>query len=97
MGLSLQDLNNNNAVFREINDKYGKLPMGRKRQWAVTDMTFNKPSHEALLGYDATKQFTMALGKSNGTTIPLTLVVPLEMSEHGSKERQIPAGTIKDK
>ena len=97
MGLSLADLDSSAAVFREIDAKYGKLPMDRKRKWTVADLHFNKPSHEALAGYDFTKQFTMALGKSDGRTIPLLLVMPLEVSEHGSKERRIPAGTIADK
>jgi hypothetical protein len=97
MALSLQDLNNDNAVFREINGKFGKLPQGRERKWTAGDMKFNKPSHEALSGYDTTKQFTMDLGKSNGTTIPLILVMPVGVAEHGKMERPIPAGTIADK
>jgi hypothetical protein len=92
MSLSLQDLNNNDTVFKEI-----QKTMGGKRNWKVADLHFIKPSHEALSGYDTTKQFTIALGKSNGITIPLTLVVPLEVAEHGLKERRIPAGTIADK
>jgi hypothetical protein len=99
MGLRLEDLKNKNAIFAELNTntKYTTLPMGRKRQWTAGDLTYSRPSNEALSGFDTTKQFTVELGKPSSNKLGVLLVVPLEVAERGRKEKRISAGSITDK
>jgi hypothetical protein len=97
MGLRLEDLRNTNAIFTEINTKYGTMGGGRRRQWTAADLIYSRPSNDALSGFDATKQFTVKLGKPSGTKIQVFLVVPLEVAEHGRKEKEIDVGSITDK
>ena len=97
MGLGLEDLKNKNAVFTELNAKYGTTGGGRKRQWTAADLTYSRPSNDALSGFDPTKQFTVTLGKPSGTKLQVFLVVPLEVAEHGRKEKEIAVGSIEDK
>jgi hypothetical protein len=98
MGLRLEDLKNKSAIFKELNTKYGQMPMNRKRQWTAADLTYSRPSNEALYGFDTTKQFTVEAGKSSSTgKLDVLLVVPLEVAERGRKEKRISVGSIADK
>jgi hypothetical protein len=97
MGLRLEDLKNKSAIFTELNTKYSALPMGRKRQWTAGDLTYSRPSNEALYGFDTTKQFTVEVGKPSSNKLEVLLVVPLEVAERGRKEKRISVGSITDK
>lgn len=97
MGLRLEDLKNKNAIFTELNTKYGTLPMDRRRKWTAGDLTYSRPSNEALYGFDTTKQFTVEVGKPSSNKLEVLLVVPLEVAERGRKEKRISVGSITDR